>query len=263
MNFARAVYVYSCVDKDRRCSMRRSRIAVVLGILLVAGLFAACDEERETQTDNQTISLEGAKDAEVEVRMGAGELTLKGATQAPLLEAAFRYNRERLRPEVDYRVAGSRGILRVGQRRRSGINFGRIHNKWDLRLTDAVPLDLNVRLGAGESKIDLRGLDVTALDINMGVGEMTLDLQGPHRKSFDVKIDGGVGSGHLYLPDDVGVRVRVDGGIGSVNARGMTKSGHVYTNEAYGKSPVTIDIEVDAGIGSIDLRVEPSGSVKF
>ncbi len=243
--------------------MRRSGIAVAAGILLIAGLFAACDEERETQTESKTVAVEGAKEAEVEVRMGAGELALKGEAQAALLEASFRYNRERLRPEVDYRVAGSRGILRIGQRRHTGINFGRTHNEWDLRLSNALPLDLNVRLGAGESKLDLRGLDVSALDIDMGVGEMTLDLQGPHRKNLKVKIDGGVGSGRLYLPDDVGVRVRVDGGIGSVNARGMIKDHHTYTNEAYGKSAVTIDVEIDAGIGSIDLRVEPSGSVKF
>lgn len=243
--------------------MRRSGIAVFAGILLMAGLFAACDEERETQTESKTVALEGAKEAEVEVRMGAGELTLKGATQAPLVEAAFRFNRERLRPEVDYRVAGSRGILRIGQRRHTGINFGRIHNEWDLRLSDALPVDLNIRLGAGKSKLDLRGLDINGLDVDMGVGEMTLDLQGPHRKSFKVKIDGGVGSGRLYLPDNVGVRVRVDGGIGSVNARGMAKDHHVYTNEAYGKSDITIDVEIDAGIGSIDLRVESSGSVKF
>ena len=76
-------------------------------------------------------------------------------------------------------------------------------------------------------------------------------------------INGGVGSGTIYLPADVGVRAKVQGGIGSVNVRGLSKQGGVYTNDAYGKSPVTIDIDINAGIGSLDLRVEPASRAKF
>jgi hypothetical protein len=195
--------------------------------------------------------------------MGAGELRLAGASQDALLEAAFRYNRARLRPEIDYRVSGETGILKVGYERRRGLTLGRIRNEWDLKLSQAIPIDLKVKLGAGRSDLDLRGLELTRVDIDMGVGEMNLDLQGPHAKSFDVKIDGGIGSGTIYLPAEVGVRAKVDGGIGSVSARGLLKHGKVYTNEAYGKSGVTIDIDIDAGIGSLDLRVESAGRVRI
>jgi hypothetical protein len=243
--------------------MSMSRFKIAAGILLLTGLFVACDEPRELQTDNRTVAAGGAKTAEVELRMGAGELRLAGANQDALLEATFRYNRARLKPEVDYRVSGTTGILRIGRHGRSGISFGRTRNEWDLRLNKAIPLDLKINLGAGESRLDLRGLELSSLDINTGVGEMKLDLRGPHPKGFRVKIDGGVGSGTLYLPADVGVRVKVDGGIGSVNAHGLSKDHHVYTNDAYGKSSVTIDIEIDAGIGSLDLRVEPGEAVKL
>lgn len=243
--------------------MNVTPIKIVGGLFLLAGLFVACDEPRDLQTDNQTVAAGGAKTAEIELRMGAGELRLAGANQDALLEATFRYNRARLKPEVDYRVSGTTGILRISRHGGSGINFGRTRNEWDLRLNKAIPLDLKVNLGAGESRLDLRGLDLSSLDIDTGVGEMRLDLRGPHQKGFRVKIDGGVGSGTLYLPSDVGVRVRVDGGIGSVNARGLSKDHHVYTNGAYGKSGVTIDIEIEAGIGSLDLRVEPGEAIKL
>jgi len=243
--------------------MNKSSVKIAAGIFFLAGLFVACDEPRDLQTDKQTVAAGSAKTAEVELQMGAGELRLAGAAQDALLEATFRYNRPRLKPEVDYRVSGSTGILRVGHRRHSGFNFGRVHNEWDLRLGQSLPLELKVNLGAGQSRLDLRDLDLTGLDIDMGVGQMTLDLRGPHARSLRVKIDGGVGSGTIYLPADVGVRVKVDGGIGSVNTRGLSKDHRVYTNDAYGKSGVTIDIEIDAGIGSLDLRVEPDGRVKL
>jgi hypothetical protein len=243
--------------------MKPFSIKMIIGGLLLAGLFAACDEPREIVTDSQTVAAGGAKTAEVDLRMGAGALRLSGAAQDALLEATFRYNRPRLKPEVDYRVLGTTGVLKVGHRRPSGFGLGRVHNEWDLRLSKSLPMELKVNLGAGESNLDLRGLDLEGLDIDMGVGELKLDLRGPHARNLRVKIDGGIGSGTLYLPADVGVRARVDGGLGSVDFRGLMKDHRIYTNEAYGKSEVTIDIEIDAGIGSLDLRVEPSERVKL
>lgn len=242
--------------------MNTPRFALAMAILTVAWLAAACDEPGNLQTDTQTVAAGGAERVDVNLEMGAGELRLTSAKQDALLDATFRYNRPRLKPEVDYHVAGSTGLLRVGRRHHDGFSFGHVRNEWDLRLGQSLPVDIRVNLGAGESKLDLRGLQISGVDIDMGVGEMTLDLQGPHARSFDVKINGGVGSGRIYLPADVGVRARVQGGIGSVDVHGLSKQGRVYTNDAYGKSPVTIDVDINAGIGSLDLRVEPGDRVK-
>jgi len=244
--------------------MNRSLVKTAFLVLLLTALVAACDDEpRSVQTETKTVASGGAKSVEVELRMGAGELRLTGAAQEALLEATFRFNRERLRPEVDYRVSGDTGVLRVGGRRHSGINFGRVRNDWDLRLGKSLPVDLSLNLGAGQSRLDLRGLDLSAVDIDMGVGEMTMDISGPHARSFRVRVNGGIGSATVYLPADVGVRARINGGLGSIHTHGLTKQGKLYTNDAYGRSPVTIDIEIDGGIGSIDLRVEPGDRTKI
>lgn len=244
--------------------MNRSIVKTAFLVFLLATLVAACDDEpRSIQTETKTVAAGGAKAVEVELRMGAGELRLTGAAQEALLEATFRFNRERLRPEVDYRLSGDTGVLRVGARRHSGINLGRVRNDWDLRLGKSLPVDLSLNLGAGESRLDLRGLDLSGVDIDMGVGEMTMDLSGPHTRSFRVNVNGGIGSATVYLPADVGVRARVHGGLGSIRARGLMKDGKLYTNDAYGKSPVTIDLEIDGGIGSIELRVEPGDRTRI
>jgi N-terminal domain of toast_rack, DUF2154 len=240
-------------------SLTRLKIAVVILTLAVFG--AACDAPGPRLTDAQTVALGGADRAEVVLNMGAGEMVLRGADQVPLLEASFEFNRERNRPEVDYRLMGGKGRLEIRHARRRGINFGPTRNRWDLLLSRAVPLEFDINLGAGKSDLDFRGFKIGRLEIDMGVGEMNLDLRGPHARSFDVKIDGGVGSGRLELPSEVGVRVKVDGGLGSIDARGLTKVSGAYVNEAYGKSPVTIDVAIDAGIGSLDLRCEPSGKI--
>ena len=244
--------------------MSRPLVKTAILALFLVALVAACnDEPRSLQTETKTVAGGEAKSVEVELRMGAGELRLTGAAQEALLEATFRFNRERLRPEVDYRVSGDTGVLRVGTRRHPGIYFGNVRNDWDLRLGKARPVDLSLNLGAGESRLDLRGLDLSGVDVDMGVGEMRLDISGPHTRSFRVKINGGIGSATVYLPDDVGVRARVHGGLGSISYRGLRKEGHLYTNDAYGKSPITIDLEIDGGIGSIDLRIESGSRTKI
>jgi len=242
--------------------MTLTRIGTIGTILLVLGLAAGCDEPRNMMTETRSVALAGATRAEVRLSMGAGELRLRGAEQAALLEASFEFNRERLRPEVDYRVFGGKGILEVRPARRRGINLGTTRNRWNLVLGNAVPVDLNIDLGAGESDIDLRGIELERVELDMGVGEVHLDLRGPRASGFLVKIDGGVGSAKLALPFEVGVRVKVDGGLGSVDARGLTKRAGIYVNEAYGKSPVTIEVDIDAGIGSLDLVCEPSGQIR-
>lgn len=237
------------------------KIAVLAMAVLIAT--AACDEPRPVTTETRTVALEGAERAEVTLRMGAGELHVQGADQEALLEAEFRFNRERLRPVVDYRLFSDKGILEVRHARRQGIPMGNIRNTWDLSLSRAVPVDLDIDLGAGESDLDLRGLQLSKVEIDMGVGEMKLDISGPHRESFRIKIDGGVGSGRLILPAEAGVRIHVDGGLGSIDTRGLTKREGHYVNEAYGRSDVTIEIDIDAGIGSLDLRVEPADRLRI
>jgi hypothetical protein len=229
--------------------MKFSRMKIALVILALAALAAACDEPREVRMETQTVALEGATRVEVTLNMNAGELNVRGADQAALLEASFEYNRDRDRPVVDYRRFGDKGTLQVRRARRHGISIGRVRNRWDLSLSNAVPIDLDINLGAGQSDLDLRGLKLRRVEIDMGVGEMTLDLQGHHQESFDV-------------PADVGVRVHVDGGLGSINAHGLTKQGGAYVNEAYGRSAVTIEVDIDAGIGSLDLRVESPGLIR-
>ncbi len=239
--------------------MKMRMMALVLAAAGLGLAFSACEEARETRTESRTVESGGATAASVSVRMGAGELRLSGGASA-LMEAEFTTNRKYWVPELDYRVVGDRGRLSVRQRKGHGLFFGHRRNDWDIRLSGALPIDLDVKLGAGESRLDLRGIDLEALDVDLSVGELRLDLTGPRTRDLEVRVHGGVGSATVILPRDIGVRVEVDGGIGSVSAHGFVKDGHRYVNEAFGRTDAgrtgSIRMKVDAGIGSIDLRTE-------
>jgi hypothetical protein len=187
--------------------------------------------------------------------MGAGELKVGGAADA-LMEGDFSYNVPDCKPRVDYEVSGQKGELRVEQGSGDdGRLDGGARNEWDLRFNDAVPTDLVVEMGAGESDLDLDSLTLTGLDLEVGAGEATVDLTGEYTRDFDAGIEGGVGEAKVLVPGEVGVRVRAEGGLGKINAEGLQREGEAYVNDAYGGSDVTLNVDVRGGVGSINLEV--------
>ena len=134
-------------------------------------------------------------------------------------------------------------------------NITNFRNEWDLRLYDAVPMDLSVDVGGGVSDLQLTGLSLTGLDITLGAGESTIDLSGDWARDLDITIDAGAAGVTARLPRDVGVRVEVDRGPTVIDAPDLAQDGDVYTNEAYGVSDVTLQIHVEAGIGWLNLEL--------
>lgn len=206
------------------------------------------------QTDVKDVKLGAAKSVHVEIRMGAGELKVGGGGTS-LLDAQFTYNVPEWKPQVDYSVSGTQGRLSIRQPAGTGGASGNVRYDWDLHLNGKVPLTMDVQMGAGRADLTLGKLSLTALDVKLGAGETIVDLTGDWKNDLAAQIKGGVGKATLRLPRDVGVRVSAAGGIGAVNAHDFKKEHGVYVNDAYGKSPVTLRVDVKAGIGEINLEL--------
>ncbi len=232
--------------------MTAVKIAKIFIFILIIGGLGGCVAVGELREETQSVELGEIESAEIKLRMGQGELTVRSGA-SDLMEGTFLYNVRRWKPDIDYSEFAGKGRLVVRQGRKSGIPIGKSRNSWNIALNDSLPIALVVDFGAGEGDLDLRGINLESLDIDMGVGDLTVDLSSPNEQDLEVTIDGGIGSAKVYLPENIGVRVDVDKGIGSVHAPGLKKRGNFYTNEAYGNTESTIDISIDAGIGSIDL----------
>jgi hypothetical protein len=187
--------------------------------------------------------------------MGAGELTLTGGADR-LMEGEFSYNVSDWKPEVSYDASGEEGEFAVKQGGASGAGpSGEARNEWDISINDELPTDLVVRLGAGESELDLDSLTLTGLDLRMGSGKSTVDLTGDYARDFDASIEGGVGEATELLPSEVGVEAKAEGGIGGIDAKGLEKVGDSYVNDAYGESDTNVSVEIKGGVGAITLKV--------
>lgn len=236
--------------------MKTNHLLITL-VLFAAVLLAGCGSQARVgalQTDSQSVELRDAKSARVEINLGAGNLQVTGGAEK-LLEAGFTYNVALLKPEVEY----TDGTLVIRQPETEDMpvlrNITNFRNEWDLRLYDAVPMDLSVDVGGGVSDLQLAGLSLTGLDVTLGTGESTIDLSGDWARDLDITIDAGAAGVTMRLPRAVGVRVEVNRGPTVIDAPDLARDGDVYTNEAYGVSDVTLHIYMEVGIGWLNLEL--------
>lgn len=237
--------------------MRKRQIGYLLASLGLIVSICACNWSTQTgelRRGSETIELDGVESATVNIRMGAGELTIGGGAEA-LAEADFTYNVADWKPTIDYAVSGEQGELWIEQPRVENLSLESYRYEWELALNDDIPLKLDIALGAGESRLDMSTLSITRLDLKMGAGGVDLDLTGERERDLDVTVRGGVGEATILLPAEVGVRARAKGGLGEVEVSGLTREGDAYVNQAYGASEATITLDVEGGIGEIELRV--------
>lgn len=257
---------------------------ILIGVMLLLSLGCSINgvqidttEVGELVRETQTVELEDAAEVRADVKMGAGELRIEGGAES-LLEADFTYNVAEWKPEVEYAVTENAGRLTVKQpKTETFTTSANTRYEWDLQFNDAVPLDLRIECGAGDSKLKLGDLTVTRvdmqlgagdmeldlsgnaslteMDLDLGAGEVTVDLTGDWEHDVTVSIQGGVGRTHLLLPENIGVRVKVDKGIGDVDASGLYREDNTYVNKAYEDAQTTLEVNIQAGVGQIDLEV--------
>jgi hypothetical protein len=243
-------------NPDSKAGDSSGTVVALLVFLLIIGLAVMAGRGRSAATvhETQAVDLLGAKSVNANIEMPAGKLLLTGGSNR-LLDADFNYRTAEGKPRADYSVTGEKGQLDITQNEKH-IHFGGRRNDWTLRFSNTVPLDLKLELGAGQSDLNLKGLNVTHVEINIGVGQMNLDLSGDRKEDLQVDVQGGVGSARIKLPKNIGVHVNASGGIGSINAHGMRRDGDAYVNEVYGKTHATVQVSVQGGVGEISLVEE-------
>jgi hypothetical protein len=119
--------------------------------------------------------------------------------------------------------------------------------------------EVNLSQSAGKVTLTMYG-DYPALetlDVSNSAGAIDVGLIGKFSRDLSGTIKNSAGSIKIRLPRDVGVYVNARTSAGRVSTVGMdARSGNVYVNNEYGKSPVTLRLTVTNSAGNIELMVE-------
>jgi hypothetical protein len=120
--------------------------------------------------------------------------------------------------------------------------------KWEITISDRIPLRLRFELGAGNADLDVTGLRLRQLAVESGAGNVRLRAAEPNMEPLrSVSIESGIGSFQSQSLGNLGFEtLRFEGGMGSyaLDLSGAVRSGAT--------------VMTDVGMGSLVLTL-PSG----
>ena len=189
-------------------------------VLPLSLLLSGCVIETRTgmtHHDKISVDRDASEFLRVNLNMGAGNLNVSSGGPGKFLDGTLVYNVDSWKPAVQFSSSAGPGVLTVEQPGSHHSHIGNLRYEWNLRLTNDIPIDLNVHFGAGDAGLKLGALTMRSVEVDMGVGQLDLDLRGSPQHSYDVRIRGGVGEATVRLPRDVGVTAEAKGGIGSIH----------------------------------------------
>ena len=207
-----------------------------------------------------TIGRDGAAALELQVRTGAGEITVGSGTGNQVLVS------------MESGTGGCTGPLTYsstmdGTTKKVWIR-NRHHAWWcthdwpenehaytsEIRVSREVPVALDIKNHAGRTRLALGELSLTSLVVKNSVGETLVDLAGYHGASFDAAVKNGVGSLVLRLPKDANTTLVIHRGVGSTDVRGFLVNGDTYTTTASRPDAPRITFRIRQGVGAVTVE---------
>lgn len=217
-------------------------------VLLVACIAAAASvaQGQSWRTMDVSRQLHDTSEHHVRVQYAAGRFSLRPTTEPVLFTMQLKYDEERMRPIRDYDSLTHRLTLGVeGDAARWKSIRGGEQSEMRLGLSTLVPLDLELRLGATEARVDAGGLSLNRLRIETGAADAVLDFSAPNKsklRRLDVQL-GAAGFVITNLGNANVDYITVEGGVGSVD---LDFGGAI-------REDVTVDANVALGKFSLHL----------
>jgi hypothetical protein len=252
VNREEGIYVSADGTKMKPACKSAWVLTFLLGALMAT---TACGISSErggpARTLPVSIDLGESERTNIEMNMGAGELTLNGGA-TNLVDGSIEYNVPAWKPEIHTSTVGLSTAVTIKQPEAHPM-VGNVRYVWDLRINDGVLVDLAINCGAGHAQLNLGDLRLRSVDVSIGAGQVEMDLRGHPRRDYDVSISGGIGQATVYLPQRVGIWAEAHGGIGHIDVEGLRKTGDHWENDLYDNGKVNVRLKVQGGIGEIHI----------
>jgi hypothetical protein len=224
---------------------------IIILFLILSGCYVSIPVNSEKETI--FVKKDSITNLNVNLNLGKGSLNLSNGAK-DLVNGTVKYNKKH-KPIVEYKRVQNDGTVNIKES--SEYMFGNVNNKWNIKLSNDIPINLTINTGASKSNLDLKDLKLKKLNVNTGVGEMKVDLSGKWENSFDATIKTGVGKSTFILPKDVGVKIISEKGIGTGDYIGLISKGKgVYVNEKYNHSKVLLTIHAELGVGEVTFETK-------
>lgn len=186
--------------------------------------------------------------ADVVYRLGAGQLIVGKTGERGLLAAGSAYpaapvsTTEKKDGRLLYTLASESPVVAPHTIR------------WELGLTPAIPLTIEVDNGAGEVFLALEELQVAGLQVDQGAGDVIIRLAEDARGRM--QIEQAVGRVQIVVPPDLALDVSTEQALSSLDLPpGYERVGDVYRSPAKAEKGQRLEIHIEQAVGLIAVRV--------
>jgi hypothetical protein len=222
-------------------------LLIGVGVWVIAG---ALLRGTATKDKHVAVDLQGAREMFLKVNHGAGQLRINpGASMGKALEGECSDNvsvRSHLTGDrLQVHVTGDMVVIPFIWNSR-GLD-------WDLRLSNEIPLSLELETGANQSTVDLSGLRVTALKLQTGAS--STDVMLPASGVITAEVQMGAAELKLRIPQGLAARIHSKSGLAEINVdtnRFPRRDGG-YESPDYAASSNRVDLMIEAGVGKVNV----------
>ncbi|MGD2103685.1 MAG: toast rack family protein [Anaerolineae bacterium] len=209
-------------------------------------------EVGDLKEERHSVPLPRGDSADVDVVFGAGRLEIEAGVSDKLLSGLFTYNVQKWAPQITHEGT-QLAIKQGGDERKWGIPSGNVRNHWELEFSAEMPLVMNVKVGAGEGKLDLTGLQITDFDMDVGAGDIALRFDEPTEIPMNhMTLDTGASKVEVVgVANASPEEIRLQGGVGDI-ALDLT-----------GNWARSSDITIRAGAGALRLTLPSDVGVEI
>ncbi len=225
------------------------KVKIILAILVLALASLACGfsidlPERPKAgpevEESITVADPESDETRLTISFGAGTLTLSPGAKN-LVEGTAIYNVEDLKPEINKN--GSSIEIKQGDFKALP-PLDNIKNEWDLKL-GSMPMDLTIKAGAYDGKLELGGLALKSLTVKDGAANVDLSFSELNQTEMSV------------LRYETGASDVTLTGLANANFSTLTFSGGAgnYTLDFSGELQRDAVVTIEAGFGDLSLVI--------
>lgn len=198
---------------------------------------ALLSESREVSSEQRLV---------VDLGFAFGGLTVSPAQGNSLYRLDLSYDRRLLAPDIHYEILDGYGRLKLNMPELKKIphELGRKRTiRLDFQVTTAVPVEMALKAGLSDAKIDLTGVKLEELELKAGLGEVVLAFYQPNQlECRDINIKAGLGEFKSI-------------GLGNANFRHLEFSGGMgeASLDFTGQWQQDAEAEIKLGMGSVSI----------
>ncbi len=192
-------------------------LAVAVALILTLPPITATSLE-DVVTERFSEPLGEATSAEIDLDLSLGSSTIRAGMDPEIL-----FDTEITHVgTMDYRTSGTARKKISLRERGPEFNLGFFdvidrekELRWDIGLSTAIPIYLNITGGVGDANLDLSDIQVSGISLDAGVGDIDLQLPATGLK-YEARIKSGVGDVQIQIEADADIEMTLDGGVGDV-----------------------------------------------